>query len=126
VGTSRGTISAARAAAELASPADGLVLTSPLTGPSGAGDLGGVDLESVVAPALVVTNKNDACPVTRPEDAADLKKRLVSSERVRVLFFKGGSQPLTDSCDSLSSHGFFGIEQRVIDAVAKWIKHAEK
>jgi len=102
------------------------VLTSPLTGPSGAGDLGGVDLESVVAPALVVTNKNDACPVTRPEDAADLKKRLVSSERVRVLFFKGGNQPLTDSCDSLSSHGFFGIEQRVIEAVAKWIKHAEK
>lgn len=126
VGTSRGTISAGRAAGEAASPADGLVLTAPLTGPSGAGDLQGVDLEAVAAPTLIATNRDDMCPVTRPEDAAELRERLASSPRVQVLFFKGGSAPLTDPCDPLAGHGFFGIEQRVIDAIARWIKHAEK
>jgi hypothetical protein len=130
IGISRGTISAGRAGAELDpivdSPPDGLVLAAPLTGPSNIGDLQGVDLESITVPTLVVTNRDDQCPRTRPEEAADLKKRLVSSPRVQVLFFKGGSTPLQDSCDPLSFHTFFGIEQKVIEAITRWIKHAEK
>ncbi|MBI4526997.1 MAG: hypothetical protein HY695_24645 [Deltaproteobacteria bacterium] len=127
-GTSQGTISSARAAAEPhpASRANGLVLTAPLTGPAGGGDLGDVALESIAAPTLVATHREDKCPLTLAEDAAALKKRLTASSRVQVLFFKGGSTPLTDPCDPLAPHGFFGIEQKVIDAVTKWIKHAEK
>jgi hypothetical protein len=40
--------------------------------------------------------------------------------------FDGGSTPLSDPCESLSGHGFFGIEQKVIEAVTMWIKRAEQ
>lgn len=128
VGTSRGTISAAVAATELADPPDGIVLTSSLTGPSRIGDLSpnNIDLGAVNVPTLIVTNQNDQCPRTRPEDSKRLKKRFTGSPRVQVLIFNGGSAPLTDACDPLAGHGFFGIEQKVIESITRWIKHAEK
>ena len=126
VGTSQGTISAAVAAANVSPPPDGIVLTSALTGPSAVGDLRSVDLESIKVPALIVTNQDNACPVTKPEDSKALKMRFTSSPRVRVRKFDGGSTSLSDPCESLSGHGFFGIEQKVIEAVTKWIKRAEQ
>lgn len=126
VGTSRGTLSAAVAAANVSPPPDGIVLTSSLTGPSDIGDLQSVALESISAPVLVVTNHDDACPVTKPEDSLALRKRFTSSRRFQLLFFKGGSAPLSEPCDPLSAHGFFGIEQRVIEAIAWWIKRTER
>ena len=97
-----------------------------LSGPSALGDLQSVDLESINVPALIVTNEDDACPVTKPEDSKALKMHFTSSPRVRVRNFDGGSTPLSDPCESLSDHGFFGIEQKVIEAVTKWIKRAEQ
>ena len=126
VGTSHGTISAAVAAANVSPPPDGIVLTSSLTGPSAVGDLQSVDLEAINVPALIVTNQDDACSVTKPEDSKALKMRFTGSPRVQVRNFDGGSTPLSDPCESLSGHGFFGIEQKVIEAVTKWIKRAEQ
>lgn len=126
LGTSRGTVSAAVAVTAAVPAADGLVLTSSLTGPDAFEDLNGVSLESVGVPALIVSHKDDGCPVTKPEDSKMLKHRLTASPRVRVLLFHGGSTPVSDPCDPLSGHGFFGIEQRVIEAITKWIKHANQ
>ena len=102
VGTSQGTISAAVAATNVSPPTDGIVLTSSLTGPSALGDLQSVDLEAINVPALIVTNEDDACSVTKPEDSKALKMRFTSSPRVRVRNFDGGSTPLSDPCESLS------------------------
>ena len=121
-GTSRGTNSAAVAAAELYDPPDGLVLTASLTGQSSFGDLDEVDLGNVEVPTLIVTNQNDECSVTAPEDSKRLKKRFTASPRVQVLIFKGGITPLSRSCGSLSGHGFFGIEPKVVRAIGKWIE----
>lgn len=126
VGTSRGTISAAVAAANVSPPPEGIVLTSSLTGPSAVGDLQGADLESITVPALIVTHRDDACPVTKPKDSKTLKKRFTVSPRVQVLKFNGGSAPLSEPCDPLAGHGYFGIEQKVIKHITKWIKRAEK
>lgn len=126
VGTSRGTIGAAVAAAYVAPPPDGIVLTSPLTGPSAVGDLQTVDLESISVPALIVSHQDDECSVTKPEDSKTLKHRFTSAPRVQLRIFNGGSAPLSDACDPLAPHGFFGIEQKVIEAITKWIKHAER
>ena len=126
VGTSRGTIGAAVAAAYAAAPPDGIVLTSSLTGPSGAGDLQTVDIESINVPALIAAHQGDACPATNPGDATALKNRFTSSPLAELVTFTGGSAPLSGPCDPLSPHGFFGIEQKVIGAVTKWIKKAEK
>jgi hypothetical protein len=126
VGTSRGTIGAAVAAAHVAPPPDGVVLTAPLTGPSAVGDLQTVDLELIGVPVLVAAHRDDACPVSMPEDARSLKRRLASSPRVRVMIFHGGSSPLSGPCDPLAPHGFFGIEQKVSEAVTDWIRRAER
>jgi hypothetical protein len=125
VGTSRGTVSAAVAVTSVVPPADGVVLTSSLTGPSALEDLSGVNLESVTVPALIVSHRDDGCSVTKPEDSRALKHRFIASPKVRVLMFHGGSTPVSDPCDPLAPHGFFGIEQRVIEDIAKWIKRAD-
>jgi hypothetical protein len=122
VGTSRGTISAAVAAANAVPRPDGIVLTSPLTGPSAVGDLQSVNVESIAVPALIVAHREDGCAVTRPDDSRDLRRRFVSSPRVRLHVFHGGSAPLSEPCDPLSGHGYFGIEQQVIEAVTRWIE----
>jgi len=66
------------------------------------------------------------CAFTNPEDSKALRKRLIASERAKFREFDGGSAPLTDPCDPLAPHGFFGIDQKkVVDAVTKWIKRRE-
>lgn len=125
VGTSRGTLSAAVAAANVSPPPDGVVLTSSLTGPSAMGALVGANVESIVVPVLIVTHRDDACSVTKPEDSKILKRRFTASPRVQVHVFNGGSAPLSGPCDPLSAHGYFGVEQKVIDAITKWIGHVE-
>ena len=125
VGTSRGTVSASVTVTSVVPPADGVVLTSSLTGPDASEDMNGVNLESVVVPALIVSHRDDGCPVTKPEDSRALKDRFSASPRVRVLMFHGGSTPVSDPCDPLSPHGFFGTEQKVIEAISTWIKRAD-
>lgn len=124
VGTSRGTIGAAVAAAHVSPPPNGIVLTSSLTGPSATGDLRTVALESISVPVLLVAHKSDQCPVTSPRDSRRLKRRFTSSPKVHLLTFNGASAPLSVACDPLAPHGFFGIEQKVIEAIAKWIRRA--
>jgi alpha-beta hydrolase superfamily lysophospholipase len=125
VGNSRGTVSAALTATSVIPPADGLVLTSSLTGPDASEDLNGVVLESITAPALIVTHVDDACPITQPEHSDALRDRFSASSRVHVMHVSGGSTPISNACDPLSPHGYFGIDQKVVDAITKWIKHSE-
>ncbi len=125
VGTSTGTISAAVAAANVTPSPDGIVLTTPLTGPHPFEDLQSVDLESIGVVTLIVTNQDDECIYTKPENSKVLNRRFTSSPRVHVLTFNGRSlNPLSDTCGPLSGHGFFGIEQKVIKAITTWIRHA--
>jgi len=125
VGTSRGTVSAAVTALWVSPPADGLVLTSTLTGPDASEDMHGLALEAVQAPVLIVTHRDDACPITRPEDSDALKQRFSASERVRVKRLDGGSTPISLPCDPLAPHGFFGIDQKAVDVITKWIRRRE-
>ena len=127
VGHSRGTLSAAVTAISVTPPADGLVLMSSLTGDPAtpSEDLSQVDIESITGPALIVSHQGDVCAFTNPDDSRALRKRFTSSERARFRDFNGGSAPLTDPCDPLAPHGYFGIDQKVVDAVTKWIKRRE-
>ena len=135
VGHSRGTLSAGVMATQspvtpsgtVIAPADGLVLLSSLTGnpATPSEDLSRLDLESVSAPALIVSHLGDSCAFTNPEDSRDLRKRFIASERSKFRAFEGGSTPITDPCDPLAPHGFFGIDQKLVDAVTKWIRRRE-
>ncbi len=127
VGHSRGTLSAAVTAISVEPPADGLVLMSSLTGnpATPSEDLSSLDIESIRAPALIVSHQGDTCAFTNPEDSRALRKRFIASERAKFRDFSGGSAPLTDPCDPLAPHGFFGIDQKVVDAITKWVRRRE-
>ena len=133
VGTSRGTISAGAYAAEAPSDPDlpdidCLVLTSSLTqqpdNPTGHQNLlDDVQLELVNVPTYVVAHKKDKCNVTPPSDVKVLKSLLsVGSPKVGVKTFCGGTTPLSDECNALSAHGFFGIEPSVVSDIGKWMR----
>jgi len=127
VGHSRGTLSAAVTAVSVEPPADGLVLISSLTGDPAnpTEDLSQVAIESITGPALIVSHQGDVCAFTLPEDSRALTKRFTASERAKFRQFNGGSNPLSDPCDPLAPHGFFGIDQKVVDAITKWIRRRE-
>jgi hypothetical protein len=48
-------------------------------------------------------------------------RRLSAAARRELLTFSGGDAPQSDACEPLSPHGYFGIDERVIDAIATWI-----
>jgi hypothetical protein len=127
VGHSRGTLSAAVTAVAVDPPADGLVLISSLTGDPAnpTEDLSSLDIESIRAPVLIVSHQGDLCAFTSPEDSRALRKRFIASERAKFRDFSGGSAPISNPCDPLSPHGFFGIDQKVVEAIAKWIRHRQ-
>jgi hypothetical protein len=85
--------------------------------------MSGLALELVTAPALIITHRDDACPITRPEDSVSLKHRFTASPRVGLLAFSGGSTPVSNACDPLAPHGFFGIDQTVVTIIGKWIRN---
>lgn len=124
VGTSRGTISAANAAARLQkNGADGLVLTASVVTPGGrnSGYVGDVDLDEIRIPTLIVHHEEDECVVCDFYEAKQLPAQLKNSPRVEFMSFSGGNPPESRSCGPLSEHGFFGIEDKVINAISSWI-----
>lgn len=129
IGTSRGTISVGAYAAEMPSdPIDCIVLTSSVTQfrasfPIAQNLLDDVNLESINLPVYLVAHKNDLCDVTPPSDIKVLESRLrVSSPKVKKKIFNGGTTTLTDECNPLAPHGFFGIEPKVVKDIGKWIR----
>ncbi len=122
VGTSRGTVSAANAAARLQDGgADGLVLTSSLTEPHRE-SLHDVDLTAIRIPTLVVHNRSDQCGATPYRDAPVLLASLVNAPAKELVTFDGGDTPRSDPCEGLSYHGYLGLDGDVVAAIAEWIK----
>lgn len=130
IGTSRGTISAAGVTAQLKSSGiAGIVLTSTVTRYNNRGNkdrVFDVNMEQIRTPVLVVHHKDDACTITPYEDADNLMDSLVNAKHKKLLSYKGGNTPESDECKALSEHGFFGIEERVVGDIARWIKERVK
>lgn len=134
IGTSRGTISAANAAARLRGEAapEGVVFTSPVT----SGRVGGrkawvaqtvqsLSLEAIKMPVLVVAHANDTCIRTPPRLAASILERTAGT-REQLVIVKGGSgQRLPadeDACRGSSHHGFIGQEAEVTAGILRFIR----
>lgn len=129
IGTSMGTLSAAKAAARLGNEIGGVILTSSITRghrrhvypPNGAFGLG---LDTVTVPAMVVAHSGDSCEVTPPADAPRLAEAFTASPRVELRLFQGGGEPRSSSCEALAHHGFVGQEDEVVAAMAGFITQA--
>lgn len=130
IGTSAGTMSAANAAARLAksqSRPHGLVLTSPQTtlSPGQCGkSVYDAPLAAIEGPVLIVSHREDACPCSPGTSAtADrLMAALTHAAPKENRIFTGGKPPLSGPCDARAPHGYFGIEDEVVNFIVDWIK----
>lgn len=118
IGTSRGSISAANAAARLG-PAQigGIVLTSSVW--SGGMDL--VPLTPITVPTLIVHNRDDQCRHSPASGAAPALAALTNAPAKELLLVSGGDSR-GDPCGALSHHGYLGIENQVVPPTIAWIK----
>jgi len=79
-------------------------------------------LDRVTVPTLIVANADDDCVVTPPSDAEAIRRALTRAPKAEVMMFAGGSPPRSEACLGLSPHGYLGIEARVVDGIAAWVK----
>lgn len=134
VGTSRGAISAANAAARLAGPAapDGLVLTSALmAGQAGAKkawvaqSVFDLPLEDITVPVLVVGHAADTC-VRSPPNLMDRIVARTRGPRQQLVTVTGGpARPAPvglDACEGRSPHGFVEQEAEVAAGIARFVR----
>jgi hypothetical protein len=124
IGTSRGSTSAANAAARLG-PAlvAGVALTSSVTKEGARGQISiyQTAVKDIRQPAFVLWHEQDGCSETLPAQAGALAKRLTASPKVTVKTLTGGSPPRSAPCEALSEHGFLGIEDQASAAILAWI-----
>ena len=124
VGTSRGTAGAFLAAryAPSAGGPDGLVLASPINVTGDPDSLLAANLDHITVPVLLIGDTLDACALTPPSANASVAKGLTHAPRVGVELVEGSRlTPLTDACNALSGHGFFGVESQAVARIAHWI-----
>jgi pimeloyl-ACP methyl ester carboxylesterase len=127
IGTSMGTLSAASAAALLKTGGpDGIVLTSSVTESSRQSQetVKTVRLQDIAVPVLIVHHEQDVCRASPYAGAEALMERLRASPKREFMAFTGGDTPRSDPCEPFAPHGYLGIEAKVVDAIAAWIKTA--
>lgn len=119
VGNSRGTISAASLGTRLKdSHLKGVILTSTLEYDN---FLRWLPLERLTVPVLMIHHRNDACRVSPIEEARITQAALSVTSVVDFTEVIGGAYPRSAPCDSLSAHGFFGMEEKVVQAITDWV-----
>lgn len=124
IGTSQGTIAAMNGAAHQTNGGiAGVVLTESVSIPGKRSQETVFDAhpQDVVVPALVVANQGDHCDVALPSEA-DAIARSMSHARVTVLRVASGLTRSREACNSLSPHGYYGIEDHVVDEITHWMQ----
>jgi pimeloyl-ACP methyl ester carboxylesterase len=123
VGTSRGTVSAAYVATELAAAPvgpDGLVLTSTILTDDKGRPVPAMPLGKIRVPVLVVHHEQDGCAHCAFSDVPALTGKLGRSPKTQLLTFKGGGNK-GDPCEAFAYHGFNGLEGEVVQQTVAWI-----
>ena len=130
IGTSMGTISASNAAIRLGAEVSGLVLTSTITRSvkkwsiysSHPDAVLSMALDRILIPTLIVAHKHDGCIATPPGDAEKLKLAFKNASKTELEYFSGGKMAESAACNAKSAHGYYGIEDKVVSAVAGFIR----
>lgn len=127
LGTSRGTQSAAFAATTLPQDEgpDGLILTSTILSDNKSRPVPAMELGTMRIPTLVVHHRQDACKVCNPEYLSGLMQKLTATPRKDLILVDGGVTE-GDPCEAKAYHGFNGLEETVVNTVAKWILEAPR
>jgi hypothetical protein len=122
LGTSQGSIAAVNGAAHVSKGAlAGAVLTESVSRQSKSGEtVFDASPDRVTVPALIVANRASGCRVAPPEDAPRIAAAMTHAPEVKVLYVQGGVTHSSD-CGSESPHGYFGIEDEVVDKIVNWL-----
>lgn len=123
LGTSQGSIAAMNGAAN-APPGlvSGVILTESVSRLGGSGEtVFSAAPENVRIPALIVANRDDQCDVAPPGDAPRIAAALKNSPDVHIEFVSGGIVKSRKSCGSLTPHGYYRIEAKVVEIIAHWM-----
>lgn len=119
VGNSRGTLSAVFLGTRLKTDhLKGVILTSALEHDN---FLRWLPLDQMQLPVLMVHHRNDACRISSFEEAKITEAALKAVTTVDFTEVNGGAYPRSAPCDSLSAHGFFGMEDKVVHVISDWI-----
>jgi hypothetical protein len=80
--------------------------------------------DEVRVPSLVVANADDRCKVAPPSMAQSIA-RSIRLAPATVLTVSGGTQRTRDDCGSLTPHGYYGIEEKVVDEIVSWMQKTQ-
>ncbi|GAB3256997.1 alpha/beta hydrolase [Chitinimonas naiadis] len=116
VGTSRGTVSAAYAGEALGSKLAGVVLTSSVFNASRDNNgLSGFAFDCIKVPLLFVHHVDDGCAASPYYPA----KKLAAS--YPLISVHGGKPATSGPCEPFAPHGYLGMEEATVDAIANWM-----
>jgi predicted esterase len=119
VGNSRGTLSATSIGTKLSdSHVKGVILTSSLEYDN---FLRWLPLEQLRLPVLMVHHRADACRVSSFQEAERTRDSLSATTVVDFTEVNGGAYSRSAPCDNLSAHGFFGVEDKVVQVISDWV-----
>jgi hypothetical protein len=123
VGTSRGTVSAAAAAAVVdPETVAGIVLTSSVTYSKFQPAVPALPLMDVRVPVLVMHHKRDACRDCDPREAHLITERLTGAPVKKLLLVDGGGNPSGPVCEPMHYHGYIGMEEEAVKQIAGFVK----
>jgi len=123
IGTSRGALSAANVMLKQTDALpDALVITSGVLLGSGSSAEAQGDPARIKVPVLLVGHEGDTCRVTPPSAIASYAARLTGARKVDTLMLSGGAPAKDDECEVQGPHGFFGMDQQVVNAITAWLK----
>jgi pimeloyl-ACP methyl ester carboxylesterase len=126
LGTSQGSIAAMNAASHAGrTQLAGLILTESVSILGGSHEtVFDAHPDDVRVPSLVVANVDDQCKVALPSMAREIAGSLRHAPTT-VLTESGGVQRSRDDCASLSPHGYYGIEEKVVDDIVAWMQKTQ-
>jgi hypothetical protein len=126
LGTSQGSIAAMNAASHAGvTQIAGLILTESVSILGGSHEtVFDAHPEDVHVPSLVVANVDDRCNVAPPSMAQSIAQAIRHAPTT-VLTVSGGEQRSRDDCASLSPHGYYGIEEKVVDNIVDWMQKTQ-
>jgi hypothetical protein len=73
--------------------------------------------QNVRVPALIVANR-DQCKVAPPDLAPKIAAAMSQDTDVKVVMVTGGISKSPKDCGSLTPHGYYGIEDRVVSLIS--------
>jgi hypothetical protein len=126
LGTSQGSIAAMNAAAHAGgTQLSGMILTESVSILGGSHEtVFDAHPGDVRVPSLVVANTDDRCKVAPPSMAQSIAQSIRHAPTT-VLTVSGGTQRTQDDCGSLTPHGYYGIEEKVVDGIVGWMQETQ-